>query len=134
MKRMVLICGPSGIGKSTLAEALVDKMGGVWRESDTYFIDEETMEYKWDPAKLALAHGWCRQEVEDFMIAGSEHIVVSNTFTRVWERKPYIDLAIKYGYEVVIIHMGGLMPKRLAELSTHKVPVSTIERMVERYE
>jgi predicted kinase len=133
MKRLTLICGPSGIGKSTLAEALVDKLGGIWREADTYFINDD-MQYVFNHADLPKAHQWCQDECREWMLAGCENIVISNTFTTMWERKPYIDLAREHGYEVVIIKAFpvDLKAERLAQLSTHDVPVNVVQNQMNR--
>lgn len=132
-KRLTLICGPSGIGKSTMAEALVDKLGGVWREADTYFINDDG-QYVFDGSKLSEAHQWCQQECRDWMQAGCENIIISNTFTTDWERKPYIDMAQQYGYEVVVVKMWPhkMSLERLVELNQHHVPSNVIQNQLLR--
>lgn len=132
-KRLTLICGPSGIGKSTMAEALVDKLGGVWREADTYFLNDDG-QYVFDGSKLSEAHAWCQQECREWMQAGCENIIISNTFTTVWERKPYIDMAREHGYEVVVIKAFpiDIKAERLATLTVHHVPLSVIQNQMNR--
>lgn len=134
MKRLTLICGPSGIGKSTLAEALLDKVGGVWREADTYFMSEDG-HYVFTPQDLNNAHTWCQQECKEWMEAGCDNIIISNTFTTEWERRPYIEHAKNYGYEIVIVHMEavrGLDACTLANRSVHSVPVHVISSQLDR--
>lgn len=132
MKRLTLVCGPSGIGKSTLAEALVDKLGGVWREADTYFINDDD-QYVFDQSKLAAAHQWCQQECLEWMQAGCENIIISNTFTTEWERKPYIDMAQFYYYELVIVKLTTDMPACvLAHKSVHGVPIDVVQKQKNR--
>lgn len=133
MKRLTLICGPSGIGKSTLAEALSDKVGGVWREADTYFINDDG-QYVFDPTQLPMAHQWCQQECREWMEAGCDNVVISNTFTTEWERQPYIDMARQLGYEVVLITLTSpsMGPEMLASQSIHQVPVETIRKQLAR--
>ena len=132
VKRLTLVCGPSGIGKSTLAEALVDKLGGIWREADTYFINDDG-QYVFNAGDLPKAHQWCQDECRDWMIAGCENFVISNTFTTEWERKPYIDLAQFYYYELVIVKLTTDMPALvLAGKSVHHVPVDVVQKQKNR--
>lgn len=134
MKRLTLICGPSGIGKSTLAEALVDKVGGVWREADTFFMSEDG-HYVFTPTDLANAHAWCQQECKEWMEAECENIIISNTFTTEWERQPYIDMARQHGYEAIILYMSPVLKLNedvLATRSIHSVPVDVIRKQLDR--
>ena len=57
-------------------------------------------------------------------------IVVSNTFTQEWEMKAYMDLAAKYGYQVVSL----IVENRHGNSSIHNVPDETIEKMKSRFE
>ena len=55
-------------------------------------------------------------------------VVVSNTFTRLWEMKPYKDAARKLGVEVVERVMTGEWP------NSHGVPADKVRQMRERFE
>lgn len=135
MKRLYLIGGPPGIGKSTVAWLIAEKFGGVLREADQYFVNDND-QYVWDPTKIRDAHAWCQQEVQEWMQVECETIVVANTFSQRWERQPYIDMAQKHKYEVVWMDMhalGELTPAKLAEYNVHNVPYGVIERMINRH-
>jgi hypothetical protein len=52
-------------------------------------------------------------------------VVVSNTLTSEKELKPYIELAEKYGYQIVSL----IVENRHGNKSIHDVPDETLERM-----
>jgi predicted kinase len=131
---MFLIRGIPGSGKSTFANHIWNEYAIC--EADKYFIDKETGEYKFDASKLKDAHEWCRSEVETRM---KEHhlnpqyypeIAVSNTFTQEWEMQNYLDLADKYGYQVVSL----IVENRHGGSNVHNVPEETLDRMRQRFE
>jgi predicted kinase len=130
MKTLYLIRGLPGSGKSTLVQSLHNTRHF---ETDMYFIDKETGEYKWDGAKVRDAHNWCQSLVELAMTESpivpiGYDIAVSNTFTRKWEMQPYIDLAEKYGWTVFVIHCENNFG------NIHGVGVGTLDAMARRWE
>lgn len=84
---ITLIRGLPGSGKSTLARKMVEN-----GEADAHF--EADMYFKDRPFNLALlsdAHEWCQTWTKCDHDAGY-HVVVSNTFTQLWEMEPYFDM------------------------------------------
>jgi len=131
---LFIVRGVPGSGKSTFAKHIWNEYAIC--EADKYFVDRETGEYKFDATKLKEAHEWCRNQVEVRM---SDHqvnpqyypeIVVSNTFTQEWEMQAYIDLAAKYGYQVVSL----IVENRHGNSNVHSVPEETLEKMRKRFE
>lgn len=116
---LVLVRGLPGSGKSTLAR---DMKGHVHIETDMFFTDSEGV-YRFDPDALRVAHSWCQHQVRMHLRDGHD-VVVSNTFTRAWEMKPYFDM----GYPVRVLTCNGRWP------NVHGVPQETIDRMAERWE
>lgn len=131
---LFLVRGLPGAGKSTFANHIWNEYAIC--EADKYFINKETGEYNFDATKLREAHEWCRSEVEtrmkDHQLNAQYYpeIVVSNTFTQEWEMKAYMDLAAKYGYQVVSL----IVENRHGNSSIHNVPDETIEKMKSRFE
>jgi tRNA uridine 5-carbamoylmethylation protein Kti12 len=124
MKKLILLRGLPGSGKSTLATEL----GGVHYEADMYFVDDNG-NYNFDPSRIKDAHAWCQNKVKLSMENGVEKIVVSNTFTMVWEMEHYNMLAEANGYRVhsVIVettHNGK---------NIHNVPADKINQMKARF-
>jgi len=124
MKELFLLRGLPGSGKSTLAASL----GGAHYEADMYFM--ENGEYNFDGTKIRAAHEWCRGSVEFGMQNERERIVVSNTFTQVWEMENYYNLAEQYGYKVYSL----IVENRHGGVNQHGVPEDKLIAMKDRFE
>ena len=94
---LILIRGLPGSGKSTLAKSFGQH---IHFEADMYF--EKSGKFAFDRVKLPDAHSWCLQRTSEELKKGNS-VVVSNTFTRNVEMKPYFDL----GYPVRVIEASG---------------------------
>jgi predicted kinase len=133
MKKLYIVRGLPGSGKSTFAEALVGSDFLVC-EADKYFIVDG--EYKFDGTKIKQAHEWCRNRVETYMkdsLVNDQfyrEIAVSNTFTQEWEMESYYKLAEQYGYVVFSI----IVENRHGGKNAHGVPDEKLEQMKNRFE
>ena len=130
MKILYLLRGLPGSSKSTLAKQL----GGTHFETDNYFLDDNK-NYKFDGSKLREAHQWCQDLVSDAMLLNhttghNDTIVVSNTFTKEWEMKPYIDMAKDWEYRVFSI----IVENRHGGVNQHGVPDEKLQQMNDRFE
>jgi predicted kinase len=123
-KDLFLLRGLPGAGKTSLANSI----GGIHYEADMYFTRDG--EYKFDPAKLPSAHGWCLGRTEAAMIAEESKIVVSNTFTQEWEMKKYYDLAELHGYRVFSL----VVENRHGGVNEHNVPEDKLDAMRKRFQ
>jgi Ni2+-binding GTPase involved in maturation of urease and hydrogenase len=121
---LVLIRGLPGSGKTTMAKVL-EKAGYKHYEADQYF--EKDGYYDFDAKFLFEAHDECLEKTINSIKSG-EKCVVSNTFTELREMAPYIDEAIKNGYEIKFIEAQGNWG------SIHNVPKQVIDRMRSRYQ
>lgn len=121
MHTLYIIRGLPGSGKSTLALSLLNTTRDMRHvEADMFFMKDGI--YQFDPTQLKDAHAWCQGVVKDYMEFGIP-VVVSNSFVKLWEMKPYLDMAQKHNYNVQVIECNGNFG------STHDVPEATIERM-----
>ena len=133
MKKLYIVRGLPGSGKSTFAEALVGSDFLVC-EADKYFIVDG--EYKFDATKLREAHEWCRNRVETYMkdsLVNDQfyrEIAVSNTFTQEWEMEAYYKLAEKYGYMVFSV----IVENRHGGVNQHGVSDVKLAQMKNRFE
>lgn len=125
MTDLILIRGLPGSGKSTLASKFA-AMGYAWFEADRYFETSDG-EYRFDGTRLREAHNVCQQQAMDAIKQGVD-VVVSNTFSRLWEMKPYRDIAKVYGARLTIIACEGNFG------NVHGVPEAAIASMRERWE
>lgn len=120
---LVIVRGLPGSGKSTIAKsmALYEHY-----EADMFFTDSDGT-YKYDRQLIGRAHEWCQRETFK-ALANGKRVVVSNTFTRLSEMQPYLDMAKTFGIEPVIIEAAGNWQ------SVHNVPAESIDRMRQRWE
>lgn len=128
-KTLILLRGVPGCGKSFTANLLSENGNYPVLSADMYFEDEHG-NYNWDSSKIKNAHAWCKWRVEGRMQEPSEKIFVANTFTQEWEMEDYINLAKKYGYDVVTL----IVENRHGGQNVHNVPDSTLEKMRNRFE
>jgi predicted kinase len=131
--KLILIRGLPGSGKSTLAKTLRRWFSSgpdyyLWDhwEADDFFVDDYG-QYQFNAKRILEAHHWCQKGVKQ-SLKHKRNVIVSNTFTRVWEMQPYLDLAKQFGAEVTVLTCEGNYG------NIHGVPDETIEKMRERWE
>jgi len=116
--KLILVRGLPGSGKSTIAKTLT---GYVHVEADMYHYQDDKYCFKIENIKLS--HEWCMAETENQLDAG-KRVVVSNTFTQMWEMEPYFNMGVETS---VIVAHGSFK-------SIHNVPEEAIKRMADRFE
>lgn len=119
---LVLVRGLPGSGKSTIARNME---GYIHIEADMYFVRKNG--YQYDPSKIKDAHAWCQKRAKD-ALSINKNVVVSNTFTRVFEMEPYFEMAKKYGANIRVIEAKGNYK------NIHNVPEQVIALMKGRWE
>lgn len=130
MKTLVIVRGLPGSGKSTWAKQRLDDLSkngvkAVHLEADMFF--DRDGEYKWDPKKLRDAHAWCQASAAK-ALSSVPVVIVSNTFSRIWEMSPYLEMAEWLGAEVEVIKACGEFG------NIHAVPEKSIEQMRTRWQ
>ena len=134
-KLMVLMRGLPGSGKTTLAKELKGP-SGIVLSTDDYFCDKHG-KYIYEPSKIGDAHQWNKHRAIQRLKQSRTPIIIDNTNLQAWEMKPYVQLALQYGYDIDILDVDTswkLSSKELARRNTHGVPAKKIEEMKGRYE
>ena len=127
--RVILLSGVPGSGKTHYTKTFL----GVDHEvvsADNFFVGADGV-YRFDPTKLANAHGDCLRGFVAALIKGLAVVVVDNTNTTAIEMAPYVALAAAYGYECEVVWVI-CDPAVAAARNTHGVPERAIEAMHDR--
>ena len=137
--QLILMRGVSGSGKSTLAQKIADEqLLSVIFSTDDFFMVEG--EYRFDPKRLGEYHAHNVRRTEDAMVEKMPTIIIDNTNTQAWEMKPYVELAMTYGYGVKIVEpepvgFEELMARQAQRADQNKaLPAEVVQRMLSRYE
>lgn len=120
MQVLKLVRGIPGSGKSTYAKKFPQY---AHFEADMYHIKDGV--YDWKPENQKAAHAWCLASAEQALKEGND-VIVSNTFTKLWELEPYFEMGIRNGlgyYDILVETMRGNFG------SIHNVPEATMDRM-----
>lgn len=120
---LYILRGIVGSGKSTFAKSL-----NIYHvEAD--FFHMRNSKYDWKPENMKNAHEWCYNQVVQALTFGMD-VVVSNTFTQVWEFQKYIDFCESFVPKIPYTVIACKNDYR----NIHNVPVDTIQKMKERWE
>ena len=147
-KKLILVRGVSGAGKSTIAGILDTSLRSRSFSTDDMFIvpgcevcsDDDGIEhectgyqsrYVFEPSRLPEYHAATVDKVHGAMkMDNVDLIVVHNTFTEKWEMDNYFIIAEEYGWTVHTI----VVENRHGSKSMHGVPEYSIEKQKERFE
>lgn len=121
---LVIIRGLPGSGKTTITKTQFPNF--VNYEADMFFIDESG-NYAFDKTRLQDAHNWCIESARKALSEGKD-VVVSNTFTRLYEIQPYVNMAIEFNIPLQVICANGNYK------NTHNVPEAFIDIMKSRWQ
>jgi hypothetical protein len=102
---------------------------------DDFFLLTGT--YRFDASKLGQAHSWCQENtLRALKDPECLDVIVNNTFSMAWERKPYLRMAEDTKTRVCVIDLfdGGLSDGDLARRNIHGVPENVIRNMRQRWE
>jgi NEDD4-binding protein 2 len=131
-KLLILMRGVTGSGKTTLAKQLSKYV----YSTDDYFIIKDG-EYEFDYSRLQQSHDSTHRKVEDALKKGLTPVVVDNTNIEPWEMKPYVEMAMKYGYSIEFVEPDTEWkydPKVLAEKNIHGVSLESIRKKLDQFE
>jgi predicted kinase len=123
MTDLILIRGLPGSGKITLARKMAEAMDADHYEADMFFVRSDD-QYDFRPEMLKQAHAWCQRMTKIALDHGRD-VIVSNTFTQLWEMRPYFAMGAD---RVTVLTCEGDYG------NIHGVPDAAIKRMRARWE
>jgi predicted kinase len=139
---LVIMRGVSGSGKSTVARSIAKERGGVVLSTDDYF--ERDGRYEFDPKMLPRYHAMNQARAEAAMARGVSPVIIDNTNTQAWEMKPYVEAAMKHGYEVEMLEPGSpgfpevdfdeIMRRQRSRTGGKSMPEEVAHRMMSRFQ
>ena len=124
MKKLYIVRGVPGCGKTTFAESICDKVVSA----DDYHMTADGV-YDWKPENMAAAHRYSQGKTRSIMETGKD-VAVANTSTTVKEMKPYYKMAEEFGYTVFSV----IVENRHGGKDVHNVPAETLEKMKNRFD
>ena len=127
MNTLYIIRGLPGSGKSTFAKTLSAALPAIAWEADQYHMNNGV--YDWKAENQHAAHQWCQDGVRECMMLQHKGVIVCNTSTTEKELKPYLEMALEFGYKVVSL----VVENRHGNQSIHNVPEETMAKMKNRF-
>lgn len=121
---LIFFRGLPGSSKTFLARRY---FGGLFHlETDMFFFKDGM--YVFDRDQLDMNHALCEIMFSNALKLTQCDIVVSNTFVRSWEIKPYLDMAAEYNqpYQIFTVKSNAVVVR--------DVPEKVIVAMRERWE
>ena len=120
MSELVLLRGQPGAGKSTFA-AILARQQFLHVEADHWMVNERH-EYEFNPSSLNYCHQQCLERTKTTLARG-RNVVVANTFSKLWELEPYLQL----GYRTTVLHVEGNFD------NVHGVSKEKVQEMKDKY-
>ena len=136
MRRLVLVRGIIGSGKTTLALLLAQCREDAVEVCADYFMVNEAGVYEFSPDRLPEVHGKCEDVVREAISKSVSLIVVHNTFSERWEMERYIRMAAEGEYQLTVVDLfnAGKSVDELTERNVHGAPREAVRAMMERWQ
>lgn len=147
-KRLYVMRGLPGSGKSHQARNIylreVDRLevhpdsGDVTIVSadDYHMVGEMLDRYEYIVEQADLAHKWCQGQTAYYMRHNSV-VIVDNTNVSFAQMQPYLELAARFSYEVIIVEPltdWAFDVDECAKRNKHGVPLDIIKKMAQQYQ
>ena len=129
MNKLILVCGPTGAGKTTYAKTLSEEIGAVrfsidpWMQN-LYAKDMKSLDYSWilDRVDRCCFQIW---EVSEQVLKLGGSVVLDLGFTTKKQRELFVDKASEHGYSSELHYLDvpvGTRKKRVKQRNIDKDP------------
>jgi len=132
MRKVVIMRGLPGCGKTTTARNLLANQKGIICSADDFFVNDKGV-YVFDQRYLKQAHKACKVKFWN-SLDNYDLIIVDNTNTQHWEYAWYQEAATVANYEIEIMPMAFRSIEEMTRDNKHGAPKDAIIRMKERWE
>jgi len=157
MKKVIILSGVSGSGKSTYIQKMIEKFrkqerGEVYEPmlddfpnyneksfsivSADHFFTNSYGEYKFFPAGLSTAHASCFRHFIESLQNEIPFVFCDNTNCSANELAPYVLAAEAFGYQHEIVRLRGTVGDSLEKCfrrNLHKVSLQLIQSQMEKF-
>ena len=134
---MLILRGLPGSGKSSL----VGRIRKTYPQAevcsaDAYFTHADGS-YQYDRDKIKEAHIFSQEKAEALCRDACNLVIVDNTHVKRWELQPYLNIATKFRYSVVILEPQtpwAKDPEQLAMRNSHNVKANVIRKKLKEWQ
>lgn len=132
-KTLYIVRGFPNVGKSTLGKqlAFTDKDGHTFSYQNDDGHTDDFGQYNFDPKRRKQAIKECKTNVFIALEKGVPRVAVCNVFSRKKSMQPYFEMAAKFGYVVVVLHVEG---NTSGKSNGHDVPQDVLDIMQKQWE
>lgn len=137
-RRIILMRGIPGSGKSWIAKAMSNAFTGICSTDDFWYLIGSGTRYAFDPKRLAEAHEWNLDNAEEYLRNFTNvTAIIDNTNINPRDMEPYFDLAVKYNSEVSIVQVDTplevCLSRNALRTPDRRIPPHVIERMYSNF-
>lgn len=124
--RLIVIQGPIGAGKTTLAMAIAKHGSAVVLSADDFFTHDGV--YKFDGNALARAHADCQRRAMDALVNTDNYVVIDNCNKNMADASEYLRLDDNQALVVRLVPKNQNDAIRCGNRSVHRVPSTSVMR------
>ena len=134
---MLILRGLPGSGKSSLVGRILKTYPQAEVcSADTYFTQADGS-YQYDRDKIKEAHIFSQEKAEALCKDACNLVIVDNTNVKRWELQPYLNIATRFRYSVVILEPQtpwAKDPEQLALRNSHQVKENVIRKKLKEWQ
>ncbi|XP_029626154.1 NEDD4-binding protein 2-like 1 isoform X1 [Salmo trutta] len=111
-KKLIILRGLPGVGKTSKAEMLCDEYAGLGLEGEIFSTDRYHERTDYTKGNFQRNHRRNREDVFIALNRGVDPIIVDNTNISLWEMWPYIHMGMRQGdYDITMMELPKGYPQ-----------------------